>query len=1666
MLKKLITVLATILGVLSITYLYTSSNMRTTLNAQSAPVFTLPKGAKVVLGKYNNKEIVWDIGNNNNNGSYVLMSSKPIVENFLLNDNTGLLTCDGNYCTSTRLYSEINKIILTDIETSVVVRSPFIPSFSEIIDGGTLGLSLTDRAYKGNGDWTEVYWVDGKVEKITVSNNTVMKYNALQLSLGNDMSWVQDNNPNFRYTFLNPGGEELTFSQSDEHIAEANSVYPKSGLRPFATMNHNVNFAADTTYTDDNWHSYKIDTDNMNKYNEVNPLKLRIQSSLTATLDDIKDSGTNSINKTKKNSCIQLLVSANTGSNTKMSVILYNEAKTEIQYYKLGSDTQNGRINYSVDLTGIPAGKYYVAVINEEYAPSSQLPVESSAISNLLPLEIIEPHKLTYTKIPQSGVTAGDYEFSKNVNAGQTIGKITVNPQGVMPLTYTVESYGNDTYQNFELEGLNNGTSSSTSLNVKIKSNAPDLMNGGLKAGIYKFCVNSVDADGDPITATSESRVCTSFTVEKIGLTIAFDDSNQTKKSIADAATAWNETATANPNTGTKVTYSVSGGDTYLIDIDSDTGAITYKGNGAFGKVKIKATADDDPDSGNDNYNSAFTEKEIIIYKQVDGSVTPHANSSDSIIPTFTATDTNVKTNGIIGTIQGTTGTPDNIGGSSTITYKYGLETGGDSSLFTVDPNTGVIKTTGNLGVQSYHITVTVSDKWSTKQIPLTINVGEANAEDLRFYETSAAINMISQKTVTATDTGVTVFATVKGSTNNNPVTYKIKDGSTNIITINPNSGVVTINGVGTVTIVAEKDGGVGQAKAVAELTFTVTAGAQNFIYTDNAGNELPKDGNSYKAYSEVYAPNKTFQLYTAGNPTGSTVTYQLKAGSPTDVISVDAGGLVTILNASLNNQMGKVIVQATSHDPTGNYADKTIELSINIEKGTRTISFKEKPIYVTNGKGKVTPVTEVDGVVDIDGDVLIEVDTNEDHTIAWTNDNKTIDYNYSGDTGKDIKIHATKPMDRNYKVAEADGTIHIMGPDENILAITSPGQIIYGDHFTIRSSQYDADSTNVQYTFEVDKTTYISNPTVNGNSAEFDALQFSGSNKTTITVTRTADGETMLSKQVQVTVLPKPIEIIIDDKEKLKGEINPTMTYQDFRSDLVSWNGVQDVIQENDIKLSTTAKTDSSAGAYPIKGDVNSLNKTYPNYSFSFKEGTLTIKEENIEDDWYHLELDDGNNTAYTGEWTKQEVNIISDHDEYINLSFDQSIWKPNQVTVTREGETNQSFWMKKDSGAITKEKQELIKIDKTAPKVKSIKAKDSTNKLQDIINKLSGGIFFKPGTSFEITTDDSKDNLKVSGTKELSYKVYKVEKQARAGDELIKEGTLSVSSEKASIKIDETTGTYKVCVILTDNAENVSDEVCSELNIRAMGVDSDRDGIPDINIDIDGDGIPDLNVTRNPDDPEDRIPYLNIDTNGDGKPDMNIDTDGDGEPNLNTGIVKEWHPDKLVDIDGDGVPDYKTDSTLKGLNNRDTDKDGYPDLNIDLDLDSLPELNINTDGKLDKPQTNIDSDGDGIPDINIDEDKDGIPDKNIVEITEWKPNHNVSKDGKVIYDTMEIKTEDDPTPPSNLGDSDVKGSYYPGDNVGGAITGDNTNITAYMVISFLSISALFYFAYKHKSE
>ncbi|MCI8851322.1 MAG: hypothetical protein HFE82_07275, partial [Erysipelotrichaceae bacterium] len=477
--NKTVLMLMCILGSVAISYIHMQGHLWSALYAQSAPTFQLPKGSKVVLGKYNNKEIVWDIGNNTND--YVLMSSKPIAsmstydadvpsittpqvgndrENFCLR-YTHATYYATTYCPITPLENEVNRINLSINENNVLVRVPFIPSVSEIRDGGSLGLGFHDRAYKT----TDAYFLKGYVKIPEYSN---FYFHAIQNYVGstNTTSAVYDVDTG---TLL--VDNEKIMQYGAKGWTNAGEPLRISNIRPFTVVDKTkVMFAAGPSFTDGAWHSYQIDTANLNKNNELNPNKLRIQSSLIARLQDIKRNG-QSTSKVIKNNSVDLSVNANTGTNTKISVILYNSAGTDIQSYKMMESTRSGTNDYTLDLTGIPVGKYQVAVINEEYDASSQLPVESSAISDLMPLEIVEPHKLTYTKTPQSGASAGiDYEFGKNVNAGQAVGKVTASPTGVTPLTYSVETNGDNSYLNFEIDGLDsNNASSNTPLNVKIK---------------------------------------------------------------------------------------------------------------------------------------------------------------------------------------------------------------------------------------------------------------------------------------------------------------------------------------------------------------------------------------------------------------------------------------------------------------------------------------------------------------------------------------------------------------------------------------------------------------------------------------------------------------------------------------------------------------------------------------------------------------------------------------------------------------------------------------------------------------------------------------------------------------------------------------------------------------------------------------------------------------------------------------------------------------------------------------------------------------------------------------------------------------------------------------------------------------------------------------------
>ena len=262
--KKLLIMFICLLSSLSVAYMYHNSSITSFLNAQSAPAFTLPKGAKIVLGKYNNKEVVWDIGNNNNNGSYVLMSSMPIVNEIakynpsigcFLTEPTGSNKSDAAWiCPNTMLDNEVSKIVKAANEINLLSRDFFIPNYQEVKNGGELGLNITDRACACDGAVPMYFLNDRGIS--SVGWETVWRSDIATLIQGCAGS---------NSTVEGVASEDVIWGEPDyifNKITGAPVGYGifKTALRPYATMyKDKIHFAANIAYTDGAWHSYTVD---------------------------------------------------------------------------------------------------------------------------------------------------------------------------------------------------------------------------------------------------------------------------------------------------------------------------------------------------------------------------------------------------------------------------------------------------------------------------------------------------------------------------------------------------------------------------------------------------------------------------------------------------------------------------------------------------------------------------------------------------------------------------------------------------------------------------------------------------------------------------------------------------------------------------------------------------------------------------------------------------------------------------------------------------------------------------------------------------------------------------------------------------------------------------------------------------------------------------------------------------------------------------------------------------------------------------------------------------------------------------------------------------------------------------------------------------------------
>ena len=437
------------------------------------------------------------------------------------------------------------------------------------------------------------------------------------------------------------------------------------------------------------------------------------------------------------------------------------------------------------------------------------------------------------------------------------------------------------------------------------------------------------------ITVTDENDVAPVFT-------------SSATNAVAENQTAA-FTATATDSEGGTLTYSISGGaDAGLFTIDPSTGVVSF----------ISAPDFDLPgDADADNvYDIEVTVSDGV--NTTSQSVSISVTNQNDIAPVFTsgASASAAENQTSAYTAQATDAEGD--------TVTYSLSGGTDVSLFTIDPNTGVVsfitapdfEAPGDAGADNvYDIEVTASDGTNTTTQAVAITVTDVNDNAPVFTSAasaSAAENQTAAYTATATDP------------NGDTVTYSIGGADAALFTIDPNTGVVAFinapdfetpgdaNADNVYDIEVTAFDGVNST--VQAVAITVTDVAETPVFTSAASASAAE--NQTAAYTA-----------TATDPNGDTVTYSI-GGTDAALFNIDPNtGVVTFINAPNFEVPGDADadnvydIEVIASDGT-NSATQAVAITVTDENDAPVFSQTSFSIPENLGTGVVIDFIDEDG--------------------------------------------------------------------------------------------------------------------------------------------------------------------------------------------------------------------------------------------------------------------------------------------------------------------------------------------------------------------------------------------------------------------------------------------------------------------------------------------------------------------------------------------------------------------------------------------------------------------------------------------------------------------------------------------------------------------------------
>ncbi|MES2904247.1 MAG: cadherin domain-containing protein [Pseudomonadota bacterium] len=461
----------------------------------------------------------------------------------------------------------------------------------------------------------------------------------------------------------------------------------------------------------------------------------------------------------------------------------------------------------------------------------------------------------------------------------------------------------------------------------------------------YSFTVTATD-NGTPALSATQTITVTVSNVNEAPTFTSATATATTPENIPTTTTVFTAAA-VDVDAGTTLIYSISGADAGAFNINSGTGAVTFRASPDFeakSSYTFVVTAADAATGG------------LTATQTVTINVTDVAEG-----PVFTS---------------GATATVAENAAASTVVFDANAAgatafalSGADAAAFNFDTATGVatLRTPADFETKAtYNVTVTATGAGGTTTQNVAVAVTNVNEAPVITSSTTAAA-------IGENQTGVAVYTATATDPEGNGITYSLGTGGDNgLFSINATNGTVTLN--------ASPD-----FETKATYTFTVVA-------TDNASpalsssrtvtlpilnvNEAPiiTSPTTAAAISENAGPNAAVYTVAAiDRDAGSAVTYSLGTGGDNGFFSINpVNGTVSLINAANFEAKSSYTftVIATDNGNPALTASRVLTLAVN--------DVNENPVITSPTTATVAENAPVGTVVytaaatDVDSDTIL----------------------------------------------------------------------------------------------------------------------------------------------------------------------------------------------------------------------------------------------------------------------------------------------------------------------------------------------------------------------------------------------------------------------------------------------------------------------------------------------------------------------------------------------------------------------------------------------------------------------------------------------------------------------------------------------------------------------